>query len=167
MVEKNRFVDNNGCCLKYLFESIACDVSRGTILNDQKVCSLTADSRKVESGCVFVAIRGITTDGHRFVTDAVDAGAAAIVIENSYADLFENVGNCVVISVENTTDVLGLLAARFYGSPADQLIMTGVTGTNGKTTVAHLIEHVLCEAGFQTGMIGTVTYRWIDENGNK
>ncbi|QIA26841.1 UDP-N-acetylmuramoyl-L-alanyl-D-glutamate--2,6-diaminopimelate ligase [Thermaerobacter sp. PB12/4term] len=112
---------------------------------------ITYDSRRVEPGFLFVAIRGLRYDGHSFIAEAVARGAAAVVGERPLA--LEGVP---YVQVPSSRLALGLLASAFYGHPSASLVMVGVTGTNGKTTTTHLIRWVLEAGGHPTGLIGTV-----------
>jgi len=117
-----------------------------------EVRGIKYDSRKVESGDVFVALKGEHLDGHDFVREACRRGAVAVVVERKV----EAPGIKVV--VRDTRKALALLSAKFFGEPARKLKIIGVTGTNGKTTVSFLVRSVLEEAGVRTGLIGTVEY---------
>ena len=106
------------------------------------------DSRAVEKGDLFVAIRGYATDGHRYIEKALAQGAAAIVCEEAPA-------GAPAVVVENSRRALAEIAANRFGHPADSMVMLGVTGTNGKTTTTYLIKHILEQAGHTVGLIGT------------
>ncbi|UCH83423.1 MAG: UDP-N-acetylmuramoyl-L-alanyl-D-glutamate--2,6-diaminopimelate ligase [Candidatus Latescibacterota bacterium] len=126
---------------------------------DITVSGITNDSRRVEPGKVFVATTGWHADGHDFVDDAVGRSAAAVVVERTFYDQRSGNGTPSVtwIGVDDTSKALSLLAARFYGDPASRLRLLGVTGTNGKTTTAHLLRSILDASPWgQTGIIGTV-----------
>jgi UDP-N-acetylmuramoyl-L-alanyl-D-glutamate--2,6-diaminopimelate ligase len=128
---------------------------------DVAVTSLTDDSRAVKPGSVFVAIQGERVDGHAFVGKAVEAGAAALVLQKGLN--VTAVPSIPVVRVDDSRRVLGVLAGRFYREPASRLCMVGVTGTNGKTTVTYLRKGVLEIAGRRVGLIGTVAYQIGDE----
>ncbi len=138
---------------------------------DVPVSGVTADSRAVAPGAVFVAIRGFRQDGHRFAEGALRAGAAAVVIEDAetWARLVEpkasneKEGPGCIVRVPATRPALSRLAARFHGDPSSRLGLIGVTGTNGKTTTTYLIRAILETAGYRTGLIGTVAYRVGDQ----
>ena len=115
------------------------------------VTGVTQDSRKVRPGYVFVAVRGHRVDGHTYIKHALEAGARIIVCE----DAPDEVSNAV--QVHDTRKAAAVIASAFYGDPARSLQLTGVTGTNGKTTTSTLIRHVLEHSGTPTGLIGTVT----------
>jgi UDP-N-acetylmuramoyl-L-alanyl-D-glutamate--2,6-diaminopimelate ligase len=128
---------------------------------DVAVTALTDDSRAVKPGSVFVAVRGERVDGHAFVGKAVEAGAAALVLQKGLN--VTAVPSIPVVRVDDSRRVLGVLAGRFYREPASRLCMVGVTGTNGKTTVTYLCKGVLETAGRRVGLIGTVAYQIGDE----
>lgn len=108
------------------------------------------DSRKVKDGFLFVCIKGYVTDGHKYIKNAVDAGAVAVVVEDD-CDTF----GALKIKTDNSRKALAQIGSNFYGNPKDKLKIVGVTGTNGKTTVTTLIKSVLEFAGKKCGLIGT------------
>ena len=120
-----------------------------------QISGISSDSREIETGDMFVAISGYESDGHNFVEDAVKKGAAVLVVEKDV-----NISRVPVIKVKDSRKTLALLANRFYGDLSRQLLLIGITGTNGKTTVAFLVESILATAGIETGLIGTVVYKW-------
>jgi UDP-N-acetylmuramyl-tripeptide synthetase len=122
-----------------------------------QISSIHYDSRTVTAGGLFVAIRGLATDGHRFVQDAVDRGAAALICETPVP------APVPVVQVANSRRALAEIAAAFFGRPSETLTVIAVTGTNGKTTVTYLIEGILRAAGLEAGVIGTVNYRYQDQ----
>ncbi len=114
--------------------------------------ALTQDSRKVADGSVFIAVKGLQVDGHAFIDEAIAKGASVIICEDSsYAN--ENV--CVV-EVADTRSLAGPLAQAFEGNPADEMKLIGITGTNGKTTVATLTYQTLQKLGVKPSLLGTV-----------
>lgn len=124
-----------------------------SILSDliNNAAGLTCDSRCVKPGYIFVAIRGRATDGNLFTREAEKRGAIAVVTEEQAPEL-----TIPVITVPNARKALAELAARFYSFPADSMSVIGVTGTNGKTTITYMLEHIFAQAGFKPGIIGTV-----------
>ena len=118
---------------------------------------LAQDSRKVRPNTLFFCIDGVTVDGHRFAAAAKEKGAVAFVASKSIED---QVGDTPVIYVKDVTRVMALLANHFYGYPTQSLQMIGVTGTNGKTTVTHMIDALLEKPNKPTALIGTI-YRKI------
>lgn len=118
---------------------------------------LAQDSRKVRPNTLFFCIDGVTVDGHRFAAAVKEKGAVAFVASKSIQD---QVGDTPVIYVKDVTRVMALLANHFYGYPTQSLQMIGVTGTNGKTTVTHMIDALLAKPNKPTALIGTI-YRKI------
>ncbi len=123
------------------------------------VKNITADSRKVEKGSVFVCLVGEHTDGHQFIGPAVKAGAVAIVVQNPRQVPDGLLDTYPILKAENTYLALSLLASRFYGKPGEKMQMIGVTGTNGKTTVTHLVEKILSLTGKKVGLLGTLGFK--------
>jgi len=121
---------------------------------DPEVTAICYDSRKATPGAVFVAIDGFAQDGHRFIGDAVHNGAAAVVCSKAVS------APVPVIRVAAARPALAEMARRFYDFPADEMVLVGVTGTNGKTTVTYLIEAMLKKAGHRPGVIGTINMRF-------
>ena len=120
---------------------------------------LTDDSRTVEPGGAFVAIRGTTADGHSFIDKAIANGARLVVCEAVPDAVRERVPGAVFAQVTDTRVALAEMAAALYDDPADALHLVGVTGTNGKTTVAFLVHHVLETLGTTTGLLSTIEVR--------
>ncbi len=120
---------------------------------------LANDSRKVGPGGLFVAIKGELADGHMFIEKAVQNGAIAIVCETMPAEVQQHFPGVVFVQVNNARTALAEMAAAFYGDPARQLRMIGITGTNGKTTTAFLVHHMLKALDVKAGLISTVEYR--------
>jgi UDP-N-acetylmuramoyl-L-alanyl-D-glutamate--2,6-diaminopimelate ligase len=127
---------------------------------DIEISSVTADSRLVVSGSLFVAVPGFKTDGARFIDAATSKGAAAIVSE---PDGGAPSGVAAWVNVDDSRSALSLIAANFYGRPADRLTLIGVTGTSGKTTTTKMIESIFDASGEPAGLIGTIEYRAGDE----
>ncbi len=121
----------------------------------EEVCAVTADSRMVAPGGVFVAVKGVHSDGHKYIPSAVASGATAIVCEEFPSLLDENV---VWIKVSDSSISLGHIASNFYDNPSSRLKLIGVTGTNGKTTIASLLSKLFTMFGYKTGLISTVKY---------
>lgn len=120
-----------------------------------RVCDLTEDSRTALPGSLFIARRGLSRDGREHAPQAVGLGASAILTDDP--DLAHALGaRAVVVVVPDVAGVTGRVAERFFGHPSRALRLIGVTGTNGKTTTAHLVHHLLNAAGVRCGLIGTV-----------
>ncbi len=134
----------------------AIQVSGNAELVDVK--DITIDSRSVKNDSVFVAIKGYKTDGHRFILDSINKGAAAIILEDNYAvpeQIFDKSG-LVKILVQNSRKALAEISNEYYGKPSEKLIVIGITGTKGKTTTAFYLKSILEEAGERCGLIGTI-----------
>ncbi|MDE6134304.1 MAG: UDP-N-acetylmuramoyl-L-alanyl-D-glutamate--2,6-diaminopimelate ligase, partial [Muribaculaceae bacterium] len=138
-----------------LIDAIVTDDIRGQ-LPACGITAVTADSRAVIPGACFVAVRGTAVDGHRFIPDALKAGAAIIVAEE-IPDGLSTPATLVV--VPDSHAALGYLASRFYGDPSDEITLVGVTGTNGKTTVATLLYEMARMRGLKAGLLSTVANR--------
>ena len=117
-----------------------------------EITGINIDSRAIENGHVFVAVKGTQTDGHTFIEKAIEKGASAIICENIPTNIVEDV---TYIQVPNTEDIVGELATRFYGNPTSQLELVGVTGTNGKTTIATLFYYMFRKFGYKVGLVST------------
>ena len=117
-----------------------------------KVLDITADSRAVKVGSLFIALDGATVDGHNYVNKAVEAGAVAVLVSKPV----EVSGDVCVITVEDTRKAMMACVPYFFDYPANSMRMIGVTGTNGKTTTTHMIRHILKGQGYKVGVIGTV-----------
>ena len=128
-------------------------------LNTLTIDGLTDDSRAVEPGGAFVAIRGEAADGHSFIDMAVERGARLVVCEAVPKQAHERFPGAVFARVTDTRAALAEMAAARYGDPADALRLVGVTGTNGKTTVAYLLHHLLRALGVRTGLLSTIEVR--------
>lgn len=127
---------------------------------DPEVTGVTADSRQVSPGSLFVAVRGETVDGHRFIPDAIARGAAAIVAESPPHTRAPTDSHTLAPSYLHTSTpphALAWLSAALLGFPARRLVMLGVTGTDGKTTTASLLHSILLAAGLRAGLISTVS----------
>lgn len=120
---------------------------------DVVVSGVQIDSRKVSHRSVFVAVRGVAADGHQFIDKAIASGAVAIVSEEMPAEPKEGV---TYIQTANSAEAAGLIAHNFYGQPSLKLKLIGVTGTNGKTTIATLLFKLFNSLGYKTGLISTV-----------
>ena len=118
------------------------------------IASIAYDSRCVVPQSVFVALTGHITDGHRHIGDAIERGASAVVMQ----DPLDSNESSTVVEVENSRMALARMAANYYGNPAERLKLIGITGTNGKTSVAYLVRHIIQQVGYRCGMIGTVEY---------
>lgn len=146
--------------LDALLDAIDIRELRGSLPPDTVISAVTADSRAVGAGSLFVAVRGVAVDGHKFIPKAIEAGASVIVAEELPDGLPQGVlGVCVA----DSRDALGRLASRFFGDPSEALTLVGVTGTNGKTTTATLLYEMARMRGLKAGLISTVANIVVDE----
>lgn len=120
---------------------------------DLEVSGICFDSRKAEPGVLFVAVQGTVSDGHQFIEQVIAQGATAIVCQTLPSGLHENVN---YFEVENSAKALGIIAANYFEHPSSKLKLVGVTGTNGKTTVATLLFQLFKDLGYKTGLLSTV-----------
>lgn len=154
--------------LDTLLESISFSHLAGPDPTDVLVGGVVSDSRVVKKQSLFVALAGVKSDGHSYVTKVIEHGCAAIIIEKQTLSVndFGDDGVCI-ISVDNSRETFAKVVAAFYDYPQNSLTFIGITGTNGKTTITYLLEKVLEDRGLQVGVIGTVSYRYTDRQGIK
>ncbi|MBR6446650.1 MAG: UDP-N-acetylmuramoyl-L-alanyl-D-glutamate--2,6-diaminopimelate ligase, partial [Prevotella sp.] len=131
------------------------NVKPTTIVGDaeREVTGIEIDSRKVAAGGLFVAMKGTQVDGHKFIPKAVEQGAVAVLCEDLPTEKFENV---TFVQVESTEESVGPVATVFFGEPSLRLKLVGVTGTNGKTTIATLLYNMFRQFGHKCGLLSTV-----------
>ena len=122
---------------------------------DRAIRALQYDSRRVEANDVFFAWKGVKTDGHQYIADVCDRGAAAVVLENPDFAIYRGP---TYIAVRNARRTMAGMSANFFGRPDRALKIAGVTGTNGKTTTTFILKHLLTEPKIPVGLIGTVRY---------
>ncbi len=120
---------------------------------DTEICGISIDSRQVGPGYLFIAIKGTQTDGHNYISKAIDQGAAAVLCDTMPDVCDESV---TYAQVENTEDIAGIAATAFYGDPTSRIELVGVTGTNGKTTIATSLYHTFRRLGYKAGLLSTV-----------
>lgn len=120
---------------------------------DIEICGIQIDSRKIEAGHLFIAVCGTQADGHQYIGKAIAQGATAVVCQQLPDDLPAGV---TFIRIEDTEDATGKIATQFYGNPSTQLKLIGVTGTNGKTTIATLLYEIFTAFGYKCGLCSTV-----------
>ncbi|HLF46649.1 MAG TPA: UDP-N-acetylmuramoyl-L-alanyl-D-glutamate--2,6-diaminopimelate ligase [Chitinophagaceae bacterium] len=120
---------------------------------DIEVSEVQVESGKVSKGALFVAVKGVTTDGHKFIDKATEAGAGVIVCEKMPAKKKEGV---TYVQVENSSAAAGFIAHNFFGKPSGKMKLLGVTGTNGKTTIATLLYKLFTSLGYRCGLLSTV-----------
>ena len=127
---------------------------------DIEITGVDIDSRRVETGHLFMAMRGTQTDGHAYIPAAIRNGACAIVCEELPTETQEGIAYVVV---KDSEDATGRIATLFYGDPTSRLELVGVTGTNGKTTTATLLYRLFRYFGYKVGLISTVC-NYIDDD---
>lgn len=137
--------------LKDIIQSVTVCETSGSI--EKKITGIHMDSRCIEEGFLFIAVKGTQTDGHDYIDKAVEKGATAVVCETFPSHLVPEV---TYIKIGNTEEGVGKLATAFYGNPTSKLDLIGVTGTNGKTTIATLLYNMFRGFGYKTGLISTV-----------
>lgn len=143
--------------LSYLLQTVMVEDTAGP--DDAVVTMITADSRQVAPGGLFVAVRGTAVDGHNYIDKAVSAGAAAVVCEEIPVSPASGV---VFVKTSDSSVALGHIASQWYGNPSRKLSLVGVTGTNGKTTVATLLYEMARMMGEKAGLLSTVA-NYIDD----
>jgi UDP-N-acetylmuramoyl-L-alanyl-D-glutamate--2,6-diaminopimelate ligase len=119
----------------------------------KKVSGISTDSRTVKKGDIFVAVKGLISDGHDFIPEIIKKGVKIIVGERSV----KVPRGVIYLKVRDSKEVLGELASKFYGFPSRKLVTIGVTGTKGKTTTCHIIHHLLTKLGKKAGLISSIT----------
>ncbi len=127
---------------------------------DIRITSVCSRAQDITPGGLFIAIKGYSADGHDFIDQAVENGCAAIVSQKAVQS------EKPVIIVEDTRSAMAHIACAFYRNPSKDMVLTGITGTNGKTTITFLLEHILRQGGFNPGIIGTVNIRYNDKTEN-
>lgn len=120
---------------------------------DNTVASVAFDSRKVIASSLFVAVRGLTVDGHDFIEQAIEKGATTIVCEEIPA---KTVDQITYVETNNSAHALGIIASNFFGRPSERLKLVGITGTNGKTTCVTLLHELFLNLGYKVGLLSTV-----------
>lgn len=128
------------------------------VVERKDVESVVCDSQKVKRNTMFVAVSGFSVDGHKYIMDAVNAGASAVVLEKDdvVADDFFLHNNVTKILVRNSREALSRVSNAFYHEPSKKLTLLGITGTKGKTTTSYYVKNILQTAGYKTGLIGTI-----------
>jgi UDP-N-acetylmuramoyl-L-alanyl-D-glutamate--2,6-diaminopimelate ligase len=137
-----------------------------TTCADIEIASITDNSAEATKGALFAAVRGTQTDGHRYIADAIQRGASAILVDDITALKNVNAADTDIISVKDSAQTLGSIASAFYGHPSRKLRLVGVTGTNGKTTTATLLWQLFERMGYRCGLISTVVYRIHEQTEN-
>lgn len=130
------------------------EVTVPSVIADENVTMITLDSRKVFPGSLFVAIKGFSSDGHSFIQKALDAGAVAVVTERPVSGIDPTL--ILVNKAGDNRELLSRISAVFFSSPWKEMKTVGITGTNGKTSTAHILRWIMEKRGIQTGIMGTV-----------
>lgn len=130
-------------------------------LTDIEISGVAFDSREVKPGCVFVAVKGTNVDGHNFIDDSIQKGAIAVVCEKFPQNLKDGI---TYIKVKNSGFALGVISSNFFDNPSSKLILVGVTGTNGKTTIASLLHQLFILLGYKTGLLSTIQNKIIEQD---
>ncbi len=128
------------------------------IIERKDISSIVYDSRKVKKNSLFVAVTGFTTDGHKFIIDAINKGAVAVILENNNAvpeEIFIH-SKVAKILVKDSRAALAEVSDCFYKNPSSKLSLVGITGTKGKTTTSYFLKNIFETAGYKTGLIGTI-----------
>ena len=144
--------------LRQLLKEIEMIENAGNL--DVDVSGIEYNSQNVNRGSVFVAIKGFQRNGAEFIEEAVEKGAVGVVLEEGTAMLNKIGVKTGTVVVKNSRKALASLSADFFGHPSRELDIVGITGTNGKTTIAYILESILQSAGRKTGVIGTINYRF-------
>jgi len=146
--------------LQSLLKGIGIKNTTGPLSSDIK--GIAYDSRLVEPGFLFVAVKGFKFDGHNFINDAIDRGSVAIVteyaVEKTGAIDLAAQGRTAFIEVSDSREALALISAAYYGHPSSRLSLIGITGTNGKTTTSFITKSIIDAGGNSTGLLGTICY---------
>ncbi len=147
----------DGVRVKKMFQTV---YGKMVTTHDVEIRNIHYDSRKVKNGDLFVAIVGKNLNGHRFIQDAISNGAKVVVLEDDliFPDSFFMHNGVVKIVVESSRIALAKISGNYYGNPSQKIFLIGVTGTNGKTTVTHLIKQILENKNQKVGLIGTIFY---------
>ena len=157
-------IDHAGQKLSHLILGLPATNILGTM--DRTIREIVYDSRKAGPGSLFVAIPGGTCDGGRFIKDAIAKGASAFITQTSLDSLNGlDLGSrdVTALCVEDSRKALSIVSANFYRHPSEHLALTGITGTNGKTTTSYILEALFRAQGVQTGVIGTINYHYGDK----
>lgn len=136
--------------LKEMLKDVNYAIVKGS--DEIEINNIQYDSRNINKGDLFFAIQGYSTDGHKYISTAVEKGAVAVIYDKD----IENLPECTMIKVEDSRKAMALISSNFYGNPKNKLKIIGITGTNGKTTSTFMIKSILEEAGFKVGLLGTI-----------
>ena len=141
--------------LKDLLKGVTYTELKGS--SETEISGLTYDSRTASCGACFFAVSGTVVDGHNYIAKAVEGGATAVICEHIPEDVADL--ECTFVVVDDSNLAMGVIASNFYGNPSHELKVVGVTGTNGKTTIATLLYDLVQSMGYKAGLISTVVYK--------
>jgi UDP-N-acetylmuramoyl-L-alanyl-D-glutamate--2,6-diaminopimelate ligase len=136
--------------LKDILQVINFEIIKGSL--NIEIYGISSDSRKAGPGHLFVAVEGLKYDGHQFISQAIKAGAVAVLIQHDC----ETNSDVTIIKTNNSNQSLGLIASHFFNNPSRKIKLVGTTGTNGKTTIATLLWNLFSDFGYKCGLISTV-----------
>ncbi len=137
---------------KELLKELSYECIRGSI--DKSISEVVYDSRKISKDCLFICICGYVSDGHTFAAEAVEKGASVLVVQKDVEIPTDS--DVTIIKVEDTRYAMAFIAAAYFGHPAKEMKVIGITGTKGKTTTTYLIKSILEGAGYKVGLVGTI-----------
>ena len=137
---------------KELLKELSYECIRGSI--DKSISEVVYDSRKISKDCLFICICGYVSDGHTFAAEAVEKGASVLVVQKDVEIPADS--DVTIIKVEDTRYAMAFIAAAYFGHPAKEMKVIGITGTKGKTTTTYLIKSILEGAGYKVGLVGTI-----------
>jgi UDP-N-acetylmuramoyl-L-alanyl-D-glutamate--2,6-diaminopimelate ligase len=144
--------------LRDILYSVSLESTSGDMQTEVK--GIAFDSRQVAAGFLFIAVKGTRTNGHDFIESAIEKGAESIVCEQLPGKLVDDIA---YVQVKDSAEALGIIASNFFGNPSKKLVLTGVTGTNGKTTTVFLLHNLFRQLGHRVGMLSTVENRINEE----
>jgi len=130
-------------------------IKSSSLSGDPEIHAVCYSSHNATPGSLFVAIKGLKTDGYQYISQALEKGSVAVLAEKPY--------ETKTVVIKNSREILPIVSTRFYQNPSEKLVLIGITGTNGKTTTSYLLESILQVAGYEVGVIGTINYRFRQE----
>ena len=138
--------------LSSLLKNLQYECSIG--ITNREISKVIYDSRKVTKDCLFICIEGANFDGHQYVEEVIQKGAGAVVVSKEV--IMPEGYDVPIIKVNNTRYAMAFISAAYFGNPANQMKIIGVTGTKGKTTTTYLVKSILEKAGYKVGLVGTI-----------
>ena len=137
-----------------LLQKLVKNISYKGQLDNREIKAITYDSRKVKPGTLFVAISGMQEDGHEYIPQAIENGAVA-VLSNGRSPKTREIP---ILQVQDPRMAMSHISAQFYGNPSKKMNIIGVTGTNGKTSITHILQHILKQSHINCGTLGTLGF---------